>query len=80
VAAAVKLAAIVFVAVLVLLFGLEGSRVVFTNDEGIILEAAQRMVRLAEPFPPLPDTPDHVDILHVTRTWVFVPGGTMRTE
>ena len=36
--------------------------------------------RLAEPFPPLPDTPDNVDILHVTRTWVFVPGGTMRTE
>ena len=44
-------------------------------DEGVL-----RMVRLAEPFPPLPDTPDNIDILHVTRTWVFVPAGTVRTE
>ncbi len=38
-----RLASIVFAVTLFLLFLLEGSRVVFTNDEGIILEAAQRM-------------------------------------
>jgi 4-amino-4-deoxy-L-arabinose transferase-like glycosyltransferase len=41
----VRFACGTFVAVLLSLFLLEGSRVVFTNDEGIILEAAQRMVR-----------------------------------
>ena len=40
-----RLAGLVFAATLCLLFLLEGSRVVFTNDEGIILEAAQRMVQ-----------------------------------
>lgn len=40
-----RLAGLVFAATLSLLFLLEGSRVVFTNDEGIILEAAQRMAR-----------------------------------
>ncbi|MBY0502603.1 MAG: hypothetical protein K2X03_01755 [Bryobacteraceae bacterium] len=40
-----RLPATVFLVVLTLLFLLEGSRVVFTNDEGIILEAAQRMAR-----------------------------------
>lgn len=35
----------VFVATLFLLFVLEGSHAVFTNDEGIILEAAQRMTQ-----------------------------------
>jgi hypothetical protein len=40
-----KLATAIFAAVLALLFVFEGTRIVFTNDEGIILEAAQRMAR-----------------------------------
>ena len=40
-----KLASVVFVVTLLLLFLLEGSRVFLTNDEGIILEAAQRMAQ-----------------------------------
>ena len=40
-----KLASLVFTLTLLLLFLLEGSRVVLTNDEGIILEAAQRMAQ-----------------------------------
>lgn len=40
-----RLAGLVFAATLLVLFLLEGSRVIFTNDEGIILEAAQRMAR-----------------------------------
>lgn len=39
--------------------------------------AALRIVRLSEPFAPLPTTPDDVDILHVTRTWQFLPGGEL---
>ncbi|MFN7551773.1 MAG: energy transducer TonB [Pseudomonadota bacterium] len=41
---------------------------------------AQRIVRLAEPFAPLPQTRDDVDVLHITRTWQFLPGGVLRNE
>lgn len=43
-------------------------------------EAAIGIVRLAEPFAPLPDTGDQTDILHITRTWQFKPGGTLGTQ
>ena len=39
--------------------------------------AALRIVRLSEPFAPLPKTPENVDILHVMRTWQFMPGGEL---
>ena len=39
--------------------------------------AALRIVRLSEPFEPLPKTDENVDILHVTRTWQFMPGGEL---
>lgn len=37
--------------------------------------AAQNIVRLAEPFPPLPKTAEDIDELHITRTWDFKNGG-----
>jgi protein TonB len=43
-------------------------------------EGAQRIVHLAEPFAPLPKTREDVDILHITRTWQFLPGGVLRNE
>lgn len=58
----------------------ESIRILRSSGTPLLDASVERMVRLAEPFPPLPDTPDKVDILHVTRTWVFVPGGQMRTE
>ena len=58
----------------------ESTRVLRSSGTPVLDEGALRIIRLSEPFPPLPDTPDHVDILHVTRTWVFVPAGQMRTE
>ena len=58
----------------------ESLRILRSSGTPLLDASVERMVRLAEPFPPLPDTPDKVDILHVTRTWVFVPGGQMRTE
>jgi protein TonB len=39
--------------------------------------AALRIVRLAEPFAPLPKTGENIDVLHVTRTWQFLPGGEL---
>ncbi|MBB5207253.1 TonB family protein [Chiayiivirga flava] len=46
----------------------------------VLDEAAIRTVRLAEPFGPLPDTHDGTDILHITRTWQFLPGNVMRNR
>ena len=43
-------------------------------------EAAVGIVRLAEPFTPLPEIGDQTDILHITRTWQFKPGGTLGTQ
>lgn len=46
----------------------------------VLDQAAIRIVRLAEPYPPLPRTQDNIDILHITRTWQFLPGGTLRHD
>jgi len=56
-------------------------RVDVIQGSGIKLldDAAQRIVPLSAPFPPLPKTKDQVDVLHITRTWQFLPGG-IRTE
>ena len=58
----------------------ESVRILRSSGNPLLDGAVERMVRLAEPFPPLPDAGDRIDILHVTRIWVFVPGGTLRTE
>ena len=49
------------------------------DSSGIRLldDAALRIARLAEPYPPLPKTEDEIDVLHVTRTWQFLPGGEL---
>lgn len=43
-------------------------------------EAAVRIVRLAEPFAPIPETGENIDILHITRTWQFLPGNVLRNR
>lgn len=39
--------------------------------------AALRIIKLSEPFSPLPKTAEDTDVLHVTRTWQFLPGGEL---
>ncbi len=46
----------------------------------VLDEAAIRTVRLAEPFAPLPNTGDGTDILHITRTWHYLPGNQMQSR
>ncbi|HEX4854426.1 energy transducer TonB [Arenimonas sp.] len=41
---------------------------------GVLDQAAMRIVRLSEPFPPLPRTDENIDVLHITRTWQFRNG------
>ncbi|MFT4248263.1 MAG: energy transducer TonB [Pseudomonas sp.] len=59
---------------------IESSRVLVSSGMPVLDAAALRIVRLAQPFPPLPKTDDGVDILQVTRTWLFLPGGELRDD
>ena len=58
----------------------ESSRVLVSSGTPLLDAAALRIVRLAQPFPPLPHVDDGVDILEVTRTWLFLPGGTLHDD
>ncbi len=55
----------------------ESIRIVRSSHIPMLDAAAERIVKLAEPFPPLPKTAEDPDILHVTRTWQFLPGGEL---
>ncbi|CAD1794532.1 energy transducer TonB [Xanthomonas euroxanthea] len=58
----------------------ESSRVLISSGTPTLDAAALRVVQLAQPFPPLPRTKDDVDILQVTRTWLFLPGGELHDD
>ncbi|MEL1265556.1 TonB family protein [Pseudoxanthomonas putridarboris] len=58
----------------------EQTRIIQSSGIPLLDSTALRIVKLSEPFPPLPDTGENVDVLHVTRTWNFLPGGEVRDE
>ncbi|MBN8713467.1 MAG: energy transducer TonB [Xanthomonadales bacterium] len=53
--------------------------VIKSSGHAILDEAAERIVRLAGPFPPLPASAK-VDELYITRTWEFLPGDVLRNK
>ncbi|BDU15633.1 energy transducer TonB [Lysobacter auxotrophicus] len=55
----------------------ERADIVRTSGIPLLDASALRIAKLAEPYPPLPRTEENPDILHVTRTWNFLPGGTL---
>jgi periplasmic protein TonB len=55
----------------------ERAEIIQSSGTRLLDDAALRIARLAEPYPPLPRTEDDIDILHVTRTWNFLPGGAL---
>ena len=55
----------------------ESTRIIESSRVPMLDNAALRIVKLSEPFAPLPKTKDDVDVLHVTRTWQFMPGGEL---
>jgi len=58
----------------------ESSRILRSSGVPVLDAAALRVIQLAQPFPPLPKTEDGIDILQVTRTWLFLPGGELRDD
>jgi protein TonB len=55
----------------------ENAQVIRSSGTRLLDDAALRIAQLAEPYPPLPHTDEEIDILHVTRTWQFLPAGAM---
>lgn len=55
----------------------DGITIVQSSGSKILDDAAIHTVRMSEPFAPLPDTGDGTDILHITRTWHYLPGDKM---
>lgn len=58
----------------------ERADVIQSSGIKLLDDAALRIARLAQPYPPLPKTDDNIDVLHVTRTWNFLPGGGLQDE
>jgi protein TonB len=58
----------------------EQTRIIRSSGIALLDSTALRIVRLAEPFPPLPEVDEKIDVLHVTRTWNFLAGGEVRDE
>jgi len=53
--------------------------VVQSSGHRVLDDAALRIVDLASPYQPLPtDIAQNVDVLHITRTWQFLPGNVLR--
>ena len=55
----------------------ERADILRSSGTRLLDDAALRIARLAEPYPPLPVTEENIDILHVTRTWQFLPAGEL---
>lgn len=55
----------------------ERANILVSSHIPMLDDAALRIAKLAEPYPPLPKTQENPDILHVTRTWQFLPGGEL---
>src|SRR3546814_10277289 len=58
----------------------ERADVIQSSGIKLLDAAAMRIAKLAEPYPPLPRTEENIDVLHVTRTWNFLPGGELLDE
>jgi protein TonB len=54
--------------------------VIQSSGQKILDAAAERIVRLAAPFPPAPKSAERIDELNITRTWQFQPNNVLQTR
>jgi protein TonB len=58
---------------------IESIDIVKSSGERVLDDAATQIVRMSAPFNEIPEVrDDRVDILHITRTWQFLPGDVLR--
>ena len=55
-------------------------KIIKSSDYKFLDEATKHIVKLAQPFDPLPETKERVDVLYITRTWQFLPGHLLREK
>ena len=55
-------------------------QVISSSGQELLDKAAERIVRLSAPFPPLPQSGERVDELHITRTWQFQEDNVLHTR
>jgi protein TonB len=69
---------------LTVVLNLDGSikniQVIQSSGEAVLDRAAERIVRLAAPFPPAPHSAERIDELNITRTWQFQPDNVLQTR
>jgi periplasmic protein TonB len=69
---------------LTVVLNLDGSiksiEVIQSSGEHLLDAAAERIVRLAAPFPPAPQSGERVDELNITRTWEFESKNVLQTR
>jgi protein TonB len=69
---------------LTVVLNLDGSiktiEVIHSSGEKVLDSAAERIVRLAAPFPPAPKSKERIDELNITRTWRFQPNNVLETR
>jgi protein TonB len=69
---------------LTVVLNLDGSikniEVIQSSGQEVLDAAAERIVRLAAPFPPAPTSAERVDELNITRTWRFQPNNVLQTR
>ncbi len=59
----------------------ESIEIITPSGHQVLDDAARRIVELATPFAPLPKTIlEKTDVLHITRTWQFLPGNVLRHQ
>lgn len=57
-----------------------GIEIIGSSGHELLDKAAERIVRLSAPFPPLPQGGERVDELHITRTWQFQENNVLHTR
>jgi protein TonB len=69
---------------LTVVLNLDGSiksiEVIQSSGQKVLDAAAERIVRLAAPFPPAPRSAERIDELNITRTWRFQPNNVLQTR
>lgn len=60
---------------------IEKIEIIQSSGEAVLDDAAKRIVEIAAPFDPTPVVDgEQFDILHITRTWQFLPGNVLQSH